>query len=67
MMTQTLIRERVTTRVSGFFLKAVVQAVLLLVLETWVVTPCMGKSLGGVSVPGGEMDDRVVPVEETGQ
>ena len=26
-----------------------------------------GKIPGGVSVPGGEMDDRVVPVEETGQ
>ena len=32
---------------SGFFFKAVVQAVRLLGLETWLVTPRMGKSLGG--------------------
>ena len=32
---------------SGFFFKAVIQAVLLFVLETWVVTPCMGRDLGG--------------------
>ena len=34
-------------RVSGFFFKAVVQAVLLFRAETWVVTPRMGKALGG--------------------
>ena len=33
---------------SGFFFKAVVQAVLLFGLDTWVVTPCMGRDLGGV-------------------
>ena len=32
---------------SGFFFKAVIQAVLLFVLENWVVTPCMGRDLGG--------------------
>ena len=29
-------------------LKSVVQAVLIFVLETWVVTPYMGNALGGV-------------------
>ena len=32
---------------SGFFFKAIVQAVLLFVLETWVVTTRMGKALRG--------------------
>ena len=29
------------------FFKAMVQAVFLFGSETWVVTPCMGRSLGG--------------------
>ena len=33
---------------SGFFFKAVIQAVLLFVAETWLVTPRMGMALGGV-------------------
>ena len=32
--------------VSGVFFKALVQAVLLLGSETWVLTPCMGRYLG---------------------
>ena len=36
----------VAPRVSGRFFKAVVQAVLLLGLDTWVVTPFTGKALG---------------------
>ena len=42
-----LSREGVETRVSGFFFKAVVQVVLLSGSENWVVTPYMGRSLGG--------------------
>ena len=42
-----LSREGVTARVSGFFLKAVIQEVLLFGAETWVVTPCMGTAMGG--------------------
>ena len=42
-----LIREGESPRVSVFFFKAVVQVVLLFGLETWVVTPCTGKALGG--------------------
>ena len=34
-------------RVSGFLSKAVVQAVLLFSLENWVVTPHIGRALGG--------------------
>ena len=34
-------------RVSGFFFKAVVQAILLFGSETWVANPRMGKALGG--------------------
>ena len=46
-MTIVIIRERAEPRVSGFFFKSVVQAVLLLVSETWVVTPRMGRFQGG--------------------
>ena len=35
------------TRVSGIFFKVVVQAVLLFVSETWMMTPCMVQDLGG--------------------
>ena len=45
-MLRILSREGATPRVSGFFFKAVIQAVLLFGAETWVVTPCMGTSLG---------------------
>ena len=40
-------REGATPRVSGFFLKTVIQAVLIFKAETWVVTPRTGKDLGG--------------------
>ena len=46
-MSCILSREGETPRVSGFFFKAMIQAVLLFGAETWVVTPCMGKALGG--------------------
>ena len=39
-------REGANPRVSGLFFKAVVKAVLLFGLETWVLTPHMGRSLG---------------------
>ena len=42
-----LSREGVAPQVSGFFFKAVIQVVLIFGAETWVVTPRMGKSLGG--------------------
>ena len=35
------------SRVSGTFFKAVVQAFLIFGAETWVMTPCIGQSLGG--------------------
>ena len=47
-MSRIFSREGAAPRVYGFFFKAVVQAVLLFGAETWVVTPRMGKSLGGV-------------------
>ena len=46
-------REGGAQQVSGLFSKAIVQVVLLFVSETWVVTPCIGRSLGGGSGPGG--------------
>ena len=46
-MTIILSREGAEPLVSGFFFKSVVQAVLLFVSETWVVTPRIGRSLGG--------------------
>ena len=41
-----LSRDGAAPRLSGFFFKALVQAVLLFGLETWVATPCTGKGLG---------------------
>ena len=32
---------------SGFFFKAMVQAVFLFGLDIWVFNPCMGRALGG--------------------
>ena len=46
-MMHILSREGAARRVSGLFFKAVVQAVLISRSETWVVTPHMGKALGG--------------------
>ena len=45
-MSRILSRERAVPRVSGFFFKAVIQAVMLFRAETWVVTYRMGKALG---------------------
>ena len=42
-----LIREGARPRVSGFFSKSVVQSVLLFGADTWVVTPCTSRFLGG--------------------
>ena len=46
-MTRIISREGAAPRVSGFFFKAVVQAVMIFGLETWLVTPRMFKALGG--------------------
>ena len=46
-MPRILSREGTASRVSGFFFKAVIQMVLIFVADTWVVTPHMGKALGG--------------------
>ena len=46
-MLHILSREGATLRASRFFFKAVIQVVLLFGAETWVVTACMGKALGG--------------------
>ena len=45
-MTRILRREGAEPRVSGFYFKALVQEVLYFVLETWVITPRMGRALG---------------------
>ena len=46
-MAHILSREGAVPQLSGFFFKAVVQVVLLLGSETWVVTPYVGKALEG--------------------
>ena len=61
---RTLRREGAEPQVPGFFLKTVVQAVLLFGSETWVVKPCMGRVLGGVPVPGGAAFDGADPAAE---
>ena len=45
-MTRILCQEGVELRVSGFFSKAVVQAVLLFGSEAWILTPCIEQALG---------------------
>ena len=46
-MSHILSREGATPWLYGFVFKAVIQALMLLGSETWVVTPRMGMSLGG--------------------
>ena len=45
-MTRILGWEGAYPRISGLFSKVVVQAVLIFGSETWVLTPCMERSLG---------------------
>ena len=45
-MLRILSREGAAPRVSGLFLKTVVQGVLLFGAETWVFVPCMGYIMG---------------------
>ena len=42
-----LVREVASPRVPGVLVKAVMQAVLILGVETWVVTPYIGRALRG--------------------
>ena len=65
-MLRIISREGAALQVSGFFFKALVQAVLLFGSETWVFTPRMGKALGGGSVPGGDMADGMSLKDDTG-
>ena len=46
-MSRILSREGANPRVSGLFLMAMIQAILLFKADTWVVTPHIGKALGG--------------------
>ena len=46
-MTRILSRKGAEPRVFRFFFKAMVQAVFLFGSDTWVVTHCMGRALGG--------------------
>ena len=46
-MSRILSREEAVPRVSGFFFKSMVQAVLIFKADTWLVTPHMGKALKG--------------------
>ena len=64
-MTRILIMEGAEPWVSGFYFKAVVQSVFLFGSETWVVTPNMGRALGGVPGPGGTTADGAAPAAET--
>ena len=47
-MTSILSREGSDPQVSGFFFKDTVQALLIFVAKIWLVTPRMGRVLGGV-------------------
>ena len=45
-MARILRLEGASPRVLGVLFKSVVQEVLLFELETWLMTPCMGRALG---------------------
>ena len=47
-LSRILVREGVDARTSGIFYLVIVQTVLLFDTETWVVTPHIGRLLGGV-------------------
>ena len=47
-MSHILSREGVKPRVKGLFFKAVIQAVLLFIVETWVVNPAWERPWGGL-------------------
>ena len=47
-LTKILVRKGARPRLSGIFLKAVVQAIILFRLEMWVMITHMGRSLGGL-------------------
>ena len=51
----------------GMFFKALVQAVLILGAETWVMTPRMGRDLGGVPTQGSSKDHREAAPEVIGR
>ena len=46
-MSRILIREGARLQVSGLFFQDVYLLVLIFGAEMWVVTPCMGRVLGG--------------------
>ena len=48
--TRILIREGTRLRMSVFFFKSVIHLVFLFGAETWVVTPFIGRVLGGFKV-----------------
>ena len=60
-------RGGVNKRVPGIFFKVVVKSVLLLGLEMWVITPCMGWDLGGFTTQGGSTDHWEASLEVIGQ
>ena len=66
-MLRILIREGATPWVSGLFFKDVIQAVLLFGAETWVVTPRMGKDLGGFQTQVSIRLTGTAPAEDNGR
>ena len=66
-MTRILSRQGAELRVSSFFFKAVVQAVLLFGSETWLVPPPHGQSPGGggVQIPCGLRLTERLPMRKT--
>ena len=67
-LTRILNREGTAPWVYGLFFKAVVQSVLLLGAETWVVTPPHGTDTGGVPGPGGAtIDKRLLRIRTDGK
>ena len=59
-------RERTSNSVSGIFFNAVVQAVLIFGVETWVVKLLIGRALGGVPTKGSKTDHGEIDIAASG-
>ena len=66
-LSRFLLREEVNLSLSGMFFKAVVQALLLLGEEMWVMTPHVGWALGGVPTQGSTTDHGEAAPEVSGR
>ena len=63
-MSRIMSREGARPQVSGVFFKVVVQLLFLFGSDTWLVTTCMGRFLGGVPIKGGTENDGLLATSD---